>query len=109
MSQFRSLLGDEEIVREINAWIESGRELPQDQAWGVTSEAAQRALEGGDPPDAWTEAVVLSFARPVLRVQNGHMQAPRSPELRRRMREALPVIERRLRAVGRVVMADHPR
>lgn len=109
MSQFRSLLGDEELVREINAWIDSGRELPQARSWGVTGDVAQRALEGGDPPDAWTEAVVLSYARPVLRVQNGHLQPPLSPELRRRMRAALPVIERRLRAVGRVVMSDHPR
>lgn len=108
MAQFESLLDDEEVVREITAWIDSGRELPQGETWGVKSDAAKRAI-AREGADAWTEAVLLGYGRPVLRVQNGKLQPPLSPELRRRMRAALPVIERRLRAVGRVVVANHPR
>lgn len=69
-------LDDEQILDEISAWPE-----PRD------------------------EAAVRAYARPLLRFQNGRLQPPASPELRRRMRATLPLLERRLRAVGRVVDA----
>lgn len=80
MAQSDVLRGDPLLREEIISSIETGRELPQAQAWNVTPDGIRRTLDGNG--SAWEEAVVMAYARPVLRVQSGRLQAPASPEWR---------------------------
>ncbi|MGZ5445728.1 MAG: DNA/RNA non-specific endonuclease [Thermoanaerobaculia bacterium] len=107
MTQADVLRGDEILRDEILSSIDSGRELPQAQAWNVTPADIRDVLDGTG--SAWADAVVAAYARPVLRVQGGRLQPPASPEWSRRLRAAGRVLEQRIRAVGRVVMSNHPR
>jgi len=103
------MLSDPVVAAEIAAAIDSGRELPRAKEWNISSDAIRGWLNGERADDVWTEAVIRAYARPVVRIRSGRMQPVASPEVRRRLRLSAGAVEQRLRAVGRLVMENHPR
>jgi endonuclease G len=101
--------GEQNLVKEISAIIDSGKNLPLAVKRGIKPEAVKSIIENFKRADELpqVEAVVLPFMRPVLFVRNGEIEIPESNELKERLLKYKPVIEQPLKSVGRIELKNH--
>jgi endonuclease G, mitochondrial len=113
MRPVAGVLRDEPVRHEIETLAGAGIALPRSEELGVHPDEVMAVvrdpeLEGTQRHPQLTEAVVRMFGRPVLFIQNGKIELPRSKELRTRLLPARKHLEARIPSVGRVEFIGHP-
>lgn len=108
---FESVLRDVEVMTEFRRRAGSRNVRSRAGRFNVSPESVRELTESAPdtaPPEAFTEAIILDFARPALLVQNNSFEEPQSEVWQNRLQPTRTHIERSIRSVGRVEVIGHP-
>jgi endonuclease G len=101
--------GEDKLVEEMRAIVNSGNNLPLAIQQGIDAANVKAVINDFSLADKMPhlEAVVVPFMRPVLFIKNGKIDIPESNELKERIVKYKPIIEQPLNSVGRIEIKNH--
>jgi endonuclease G len=103
MKNFREILKkDPALNEEVMGLLDSGKNLPIARRNNISPSMVKRAMIGPRNEMPREEAMVQVYLRPALLIRNNKIEAPDSPELRRRFLPYVGKLESRVPSVGRI-------